>query len=181
MPKECIVIIDPQKDFTDVNGVYANRHAGIQQIVQAKTKINKLLQTVAPQNVAIVFANYTPHQFAAGLSICIPNTWGHAIDIEMHDQHPRFAKTEHSAFSSAAFVQHLHQQHFTQLVLCGFLAEYCVRATALDALANGYTVKVLQDCIGTADDKQDKQMEWFKELKKNNIHISHSDVFLNEQ
>jgi nicotinamidase/pyrazinamidase len=178
MPNHCILIIDPQKDFIHVDGIYAKRHAGITQMLQAKTKINELLQAVEPQNIVIVYANYAPNQFAAGLSICIPNTWGHAIDIDANEKHLQFSKITHSAFSSVAFVAHLQQNNITQLFLCGFLAEYCVLATALDAIANGYAVSILVDCVCTADDKQERKTEMLKELKQHNIVITDSDVFL---
>jgi hypothetical protein len=51
MPNHCILIIDPQKDFIHVDGIYAKRHAGITQMLQAKTKINELLQAVEPTSV----------------------------------------------------------------------------------------------------------------------------------
>ncbi len=181
MSNECILIIDPQKDFTHVDGAYAQRHASIYQIQNAKSKINQLLQTVDPQKVIIVFSNYAPNQFAPALSMCIPNTWGHELDINMHDAHSLFTKTEHSAFTSLALIAHLHKQGFNKIFLCGFLAEYCVQATALDALANGFSVSLLADCIGTADDKQEIKTEMLKELKEHNIEIVNSNVFLTNQ
>ena len=72
MDNECIVIIDPQKDFTSIHGNYAQRHMGICQILDAKANINKLFNQIDKNRFVIVISNYSINQFAGGLSICIP-------------------------------------------------------------------------------------------------------------
>jgi len=44
MPNELLVIIDPQNDFINTGGFYARKHAGIEQILHARQKINQLLK-----------------------------------------------------------------------------------------------------------------------------------------
>ena len=47
----------------------------------------------------------------------------------------------------------LKSHEVTDLDLCGIATDYCVRATALDALAEGFNVRVLADlCAGIAED-----------------------------
>ena len=47
----------------------------------------------------------------------------------------------------------LKSHEVTDLDLCGIATDYCVRATALDAIADGFNVRVLQDlCAGVAED-----------------------------
>ena len=122
----------------------------------------------------IITSDYQEDQFRQGLSICIPGTEGHAIDINADKSNIYFSKTQHSCFSSPAFIDHLKEQRVEELIICGFLAEYCVQATAIDALKNGYTVTLIRDCIGTGDDVQDKKEQMLLMLKEKGASIKES-------
>jgi nicotinamidase-related amidase len=166
MEKRALVIIDPQNDFTALHGDYARRHAGITQITQAKTNINYLISLQPPGDTIIVSSSYQPGQFKPGLNICIPNTTGHTIDTDfmIQDEMVFITKTNRSAFSSAVFTQHLTGYQINTLILTGFLAEYCVKQTALDALRFNYKVYLADDCIGTGDDVQNRKEQTKDEL-----------------
>jgi nicotinamidase-related amidase len=179
MTNECIVIIDPQKDFTSIHGSYAQRHVGIGQILDAKANINKLLTQLDKNRFVIVNSDYSINQFGDGLSICIPDTEGHKIDINVDDTFTFISKGEHSCFSSIKFVNYLHDNNISKLVLCGFLAEYCVMSTAIVALKNNYNVSLLDDCIGTGDDVQDRKEKSLHELKKLGAAIIKREDYLN--
>jgi nicotinamidase-related amidase len=109
---------------------------------------------------------YHTNQFGPGLSMCIPGTEGHQIDIAVGSGSRIFVKEAHSCFSSPAFVQCLVQEKVGKLILGGFLAEYCVRATALDGLQQGYEILLLEDAIGTGDDVQHRKENLFRELSE---------------
>jgi nicotinamidase/pyrazinamidase len=164
MHNELVVIIDPQKDFTSIDGDYAKRHAGITQILASKERINKLINTIDKNRCVVIFSDYREDQFEKGLAICIPGTNGHQIDIELDNSHLLIAKSNHSCFSSEAFVMHLKNNKISKLSICGFLAEYCVKQTAIDALKLGYSLSLIEDCIGTGDDVQFRKDEMLAEL-----------------
>jgi nicotinamidase/pyrazinamidase len=163
MRNECLIIIDPQKDFINQDGVYAKKHPGINQILQAKQNINQLLST-SIKNIIVVYSNYRPSQFAENVSMCLPNTFGHQLDIELNDNSLLFAKTEHSCFSSFEFVEYLKENKIDKIIITGFLAEYCVKNTAIDALKKGFSVSLLKGCIGTGDDVQERLTEIYEQL-----------------
>lgn len=172
MENEIIVIIDPQKDFISDSGAYAKRHSGISQIMEAKENINKLLKNQDKQKAIIVISDYSKNQFAPGLSICIPGTEGHRIDLDLNDNYKIFVKREHSCFSSDAFTDFLQRENISKLLLCGFLAEYCVKETAIDGLKKGFEITLMEGCIGTGDDVQHRKKEMFAELRKAGAVIS---------
>lgn len=161
---ELLVVIDPQRDFTGADGFYAKRHSGINQVMRVRDDINRLLRTFDTARFVIIYSDYVPGQFGAGLHMCIPGTPGHEIDLDMYDTYIRMAKTEHSCFSSTEFERYLHEKNITRLLLCGFLAEHCVRQTATDALDKGYAVTLLDEYIGTSDDTQERKRQAFSEL-----------------
>jgi nicotinamidase/pyrazinamidase len=147
-----LVIIDPQQDFLDPAGPYAKRHSGIVQMQTAQKNIQSLLNEHPA--ALVVHANYEPEQFGAGLFFCIEGSAGAAIALDLPQQCTRMVKRQHSCFSAKEFVDYLVHHQIEHLVLCGFLAEYCVRQTAIDGLAAGYRISLQQACIGTADDQQ---------------------------
>lgn len=175
MEKRLLIVIDPQNDFTSLQGNYAQRHTGIGEIEAAKYRINKLVQLIGPENTAVVSSDYRPGQFIPGLNICIPGTIGHALDADLavDDAMNFFTKTDHSCFSSPAFTQYLETNKINTLLLTGFLAEYCVKQTALDALAKSFKVIIIEDGIATGDDVLHRKNDTIEELiKKGGITIN---------
>ncbi|HOV13462.1 MAG TPA: isochorismatase family cysteine hydrolase [Spirochaetota bacterium] len=163
--KKCIIIIDPQKDFTQNNGFYALRHTNISLILEAKKNINDLLNKIKDDVlVLIVYSDYAENQFGENTSMCIPNTEGHEIDIIKKDKYLYFQKKDHSAFSEIDFKNFMKENSVKKIFIAGFLAEYCVKKTAIDALNNNIQIVLLKDCIGTGDDVKYRLYEVFDEI-----------------
>jgi nicotinamidase/pyrazinamidase len=84
-----------------------------------------------------------------------------------------FLKGEHEAAYSGfegkdaagmGLTDWLKAHEVTDVDVCGIATDYCVRATALDAVNDGFTVRVLQDlCAGVAEDSSRSALE---ELRK---------------
>jgi nicotinamidase-related amidase len=179
MSKQIFIIIDPQNDFTSPEGNYAKRHPGITQIEAAKKNINKLLDLWDKERFILIKSDYRPHQFGQGLSMCIPGTFGHDIDKDLHldEETMLIMKAEHSAFTSGQFREYIKSKEIDTLVLCGFLAEYCVKQTALDAIESGYNVVLLDDCIGIGDDVQHRKHQVMQELKEKGATVRNSGFY----
>lgn len=160
-----LVVIDPQKDFIHPNGTYAKKSYGLQQILQAKGNIVNLLERNRHMPIVVIQSDYSHNQFEEGLSIGIPGTFGHQLDIPLDNTIVVITKTEHSAFTSKLFVEHLKETGYKKLFIAGFLAEYCIKETATEALKNGFEVALIEDCIGTGDLKQHKKAEVLEQLK----------------
>jgi nicotinamidase/pyrazinamidase len=61
-----------------------------------------------------------------------------------------FEGVSHSGVGLAAW---LHDRHVTEVDIAGIATDYCVRATALDAVHEGFGVRVLDDLVaGVAED-----------------------------
>jgi nicotinamidase-related amidase len=163
--KSLLLIIDPQNDFTHINGRYAMNH-GITQILKVKANINLLLSSFKHPK-AIVIADYHHGQFEEGVSLAVPSTFGHQIDAEivLPNDIPVWTKSEHSCLTSKDFSDALTEMKINTILICGFLAEYCVKQTALDALKLGYDITMVKDCIGTGDDVQHRREHLFEEIK----------------
>ncbi|MCF3107202.1 cysteine hydrolase [Niabella sp. CC-SYL272] len=154
MLKDRIIIIDAQKDFTEPGFAYGQHHPLLKNIWTVVQKLNILLEQTQPGRVILVDSSYLPNQFGPGFSACVRGTEGHQSSLGNIEVFRRFEKTNHSCFSSKDFSAHLQATQIDRLMLCGFLTEYCVKATALDALSRGFRVTVCPDLLGSADDKQ---------------------------
>lgn len=166
--QSALIIIDAQRDFLDEDGPYARRHTGVASMRRTAMRIAMLLKQ-PPVPVIAVISHYRPDQFAEGLSLCIRHTSGVEPALELPKNLPTFVKAEHSAFTSAQLVQYLADQQIKRLFLAGFLIEYCVRATALAALAAGFDVVIVEDLVDTADDVQQRKERTIAELRKEGV------------
>jgi nicotinamidase-related amidase len=59
-----------------------------------------------------------------------------------------FTKTHYSAFKDGSLVQILRSNFVTEIYICGALTNISVFATAMDAARHGYTITVIDDCLG---------------------------------
>ena len=57
----------------------------------------------------------------------------------------------YSALNGAGLARLLRDAHVERLLLGGLATDYCVRATALDALETGFSVLVFQDACRAVD------------------------------
>jgi nicotinamidase-related amidase len=175
MKDQCIIIIDPQKDFTSEEGAYAIRHPQLREIKQATERIQQLLDRATGYDLIVVYSNYQQDQFGENLLLCIPGTAGHELGIEVSPETIILSKAAHSAFTDAVFAAFIQERKYKRLFLGGFLAEYCVKQTALDALQQGYPVSMIGDCIATGDDVRERIAAVLKEAEENGAVIISAD------
>ena len=66
-------------------------------------------------------------------------------------------KSNYSAFSTPTLLLSLRAKLVTELYVCGSLSHISVYATVVDAIRNGFTVNVLEDCVGYGNAKCHKE------------------------
>ncbi len=95
---------------------------------------------------------------------CVVGTDGAAFHPNLDPQpfHAIFLKGEHQAAYSgfegktvdgAQLGDWLRQHEISDIDVCGLTADYCVRATALDARREGFTTRVLTNLVAGVDAK----------------------------
>jgi nicotinamidase-related amidase/alkylated DNA repair dioxygenase AlkB/glutathione S-transferase len=57
-------------------------------------------------------------------------------------------KSYYSAFRDGSLVQTLRARFVTEIYLCGALTNISIFATAMDAARHGYTITIIEDCVG---------------------------------
>lgn len=102
---------------------------------------------------------------------CVVGTDGEAFHPNLDPQpfSAIFLKGEHAAAYSGfegrtaggtGLADWLREQDVTDVDICGIATDYCVRATTLDAVTNGFNVRLLQHlCAGVAPQTSQSALE----------------------
>jgi nicotinamidase/pyrazinamidase len=163
--RSALVVVDVQNDFADPAGSLAVRDAsGVVPVV------NAAVAAAADAGALVVYTQdwhppHTPH-FAADGGIwpahCVAGTWGAELDAQLDVRGPRIRKGSNGEDGYSGFTMRdpvsgettptelealLRNRGVTTVVVCGLATDYCVRATALDAVRLGFSTTVLQDAI----------------------------------
>ena len=170
-PGTALIIVDLQNDFADPAGGLSV--AGGDAIIPT---INGEI-SMALNNGAIVVATQdwhpatTPH-FAKDGGIwpvhCVEDTWGAALhpDLRLPEDAPRVRKGVDGEDGYSGFTTRdpqtgdtaptplerlLRDAGIERVVVVGLATDYCIKATALDAVALGFETAVLTDAIAAVD------------------------------
>lgn len=82
----------------------------------------------------------------------------------------------YSAFEATNldFATYLNKKGVKQLYVAGIATEYCVKATALDGIANGFETFVISDCVEGVRAKDGDVEAALKEMKQKGVQLVNS-------
>jgi nicotinamidase/pyrazinamidase len=164
-PGTALVVVDVQNDFADPAGSLAV--LGAEALIPA---INTEVQRAATAGSVIVYTQdwhpeSTP-QFAKDGGIwpvhCVAGTWGAEFHPQLQVVGRSIRKGQQGEDGYSGFRMRdpeggeeiptdlepfLREAGVSSVVLCGLATDYCVRATALDAVHLGFETTVLTDMI----------------------------------
>jgi nicotinamidase/pyrazinamidase len=170
-PGTALIVVDVQNDFADPAGGLSVR--GGDAVIPA---IDREIE-MARANGAIVIATQdwhppsTPH-FAKDGGIwpvhCVADTWGAELhpDLALPDIAPRVRKGANGEDGYSGFTMRdpvsgetiatelealLRDARVDTVVVTGLATDYCVKATAIDAVTLGFQTSVLTDAIAAVD------------------------------
>jgi nicotinamidase/pyrazinamidase len=167
-----LLVIDVQNDFTEGGAL------GVEDGAAAAEAITAYLEA-HPQRYGVVFASRDWHHgdddngghFATDAAPDFVATWPPhcvggtpgaeyhpALDTSLVDVHvkkgqgvPAYSIFEGTTDDGAAFRDELDRLGVTDVDVVGIATDYCVRASALDALAAGRRVTVFDDLVAAVD------------------------------
>lgn len=168
-PTTALVVVDVQNDFADPDGGLS-----VADGAAVVPVINDHIERALAAGAHVAYTadwhpETTPH-FAKDGGIwpvhCVEDTWGAEFHPELRVEGPVVKKGTngedgYSGFSmrdpetgettSTELAEILRGWGVTKLVVTGLATDYCVKATALDGIAEGFDVSVLQDAIRSVD------------------------------
>lgn len=166
-----LLVVDVQNDFADPRGSLAVR--GAEAIVP---RVNRAISRADSAGGLVVCTmdwhpSSTPHFVTEGgiwPVHCVADTWGAQLHpgLALPDGLARIRKGRGGEDGYSGFtVRHavtgedhptelealLRRRGATRVVICGLATDYCVRATALDAVRLGFGVTLLTDAVAAVD------------------------------
>jgi nicotinamidase/pyrazinamidase len=167
-PATALVVVDLQNDFADPAGSLSVR-GGEAVVLRADDEIQR---AVAAGAAAFYTQDWhpssTPH-FAKDGGIwpvhCVAGTWGAELHPGLVVAGPIVRKGSHGEDGYSGFTMRdadgvelptelealLRARGVTRIVICGLATDYCVFATALDALRLGFETSVISGAIAAVD------------------------------
>jgi nicotinamidase/pyrazinamidase len=170
-PRTALVVVDLQNDFADPGGSLSV--SGGDAIVP---RVNAELAAARQAGAFVVLTQdwhpeSTPHFAKDGGTWpvhCVGETWGAELhpDVEAPQDAPRVRKGSNGEDGYSGFTMRdptsneeipteldglLREHEVGRVVICGIATDYCVKATALDAVRLGYTTTVMTDAVAAVD------------------------------
>jgi len=169
--RTALVVVDLQNDFADPTGSLAV-HGGANLV----PIINGEIAMARSAAASVVFTqdwhpDHTPH-FAQDGGIwpvhCVADTWGAALhpDLQVPDDAPRVRKGANGEDGYSGFTMRhpisgetipteleaiLRASDVEDIVVVGLATDYCVKATALDAVRLGFETALLTDAVAAVE------------------------------
>ncbi|HET9614604.1 MAG TPA: isochorismatase family protein [Candidatus Limnocylindrales bacterium] len=170
-PRTALVVVDLQNDFADPAGSLAVAGA-----VAILPRINAAIAEARQAGAIVVYTQdwhpeVTPH-FAKDGGIwpvhCVADTWGALLhpELDVDPDAPTIRKGTNGEDGYSGFTMRdpvsgatmptpldalLRERGVTRVVVCGLATDYCVNATALDAIELGYEAYFLEDAVAAVD------------------------------
>lgn len=164
-----LVVVDVQNDFADPKGsLYVQGGEGVVPI------INQEVTRVRSAGAMIVYTadwhpESTPHfQKDGGIwpVHCVAGTWGAEFHPQLVVEGPVVRKGSNGEDGYSGFTMQdpvtmeavptdlaeiLWDRNIERIVVVGLATDYCVKATAMDGVANRFQVEVLTDAVRAVD------------------------------
>jgi nicotinamidase-related amidase len=185
-PDDALIVVDVQHDFLPGGAL------GVAEGARIFTPINAL----APR-FARVYATRDWHpadhssyaQHGGPWPVhCVAETHGAAFDPRLQLEHvdvivDKGTEREtdgYSGFAATTLAGDLREHGVRRVFVCGLATDYCVRATALDANAAGFTTVVVADASAAVNVAPDDEQRALDELRANGVSVVESTEILGD-
>lgn len=154
--RPALIIIDMVKDNFD-----EHRNLPITPLARRiVAPINALTRVFREREFPIVFATdafHIGHFFFSGRMKphSLAGTTGAEVidELDRRDEDYWMPKPSMSAFFKTGLERWLRERHVTLCAVCGIATNFCVLASAFDALANDFRAVLIEDCSAAAFEK----------------------------
>lgn len=188
--KTALIVVDVQNDFADPKGNL--RVPNGDSIIPT---INQEIERASSAGATVVYTQdwhpeSTPH-FEKDGGIwpvhCVMGTWGAQLHPELAVKGEVVRKGSHGEDGYSGFTerdpvsgeekptvleQTLRSKGIQKAVVVGLATDYCVKATALDAIERGFDVTVMSDAVRAVDREPNDGTDALKEIEDADGHVT---------
>lgn len=151
MKNKALVVIDLQNDITK----------NYKEIIE---RVNQAIDWADQNGLYVVYIQH--NNLSAGTRTFKPGTRGAELVPELKIVSDFiFTKTKSNALTSEDFAAFIQTHGITEFFVAGADATACIKSTCYNMTKNGYTVRVLTDCITSYDKKKLPEMLAYYESK----------------
>ncbi len=153
--KNALLIVDVQNDFCPGGSLAVSDGDKIVPIInQIEDKFDFVISSQDWHPAATVhFEKWPPHCIAGTFGADFhPNLITDKIDLKLlkgtgnkDDGYSAFEAT------NVSLIDYLHENQIQDLYVCGLATDYCVKATVLDAIENGFHTYVITDAVAAVN------------------------------
>src|SRR5215510_10092613 len=183
-PKQALIVVDVQNDFCP-GGTLAVAQ-GDEVVAPLNKLISQFLERDEPVYKTRDWHPATTKHFAKYGGTwpihCVQNTPGAEFHPQLKDD-PRIHVVSkglgdtdcYSGFDETDLAEQLHQEGVEEVLIGGLATDYCVKNTVLDALKNGFHVKVLSDAMRAVNLQPNDGAQAIEEMRAAGAEIVNSD------
>jgi nicotinamidase/pyrazinamidase len=183
-----LIVVDVQRDFCEGGALAASDTlsmlAPLQQAIEKARRAGATIVFTKDWHPAS-HSSFTPSGGPWPVH-CVENSAGAELmppiadapeDIIVHKGIP-IDGPGYSGFDDTGLASQLAQRGVSNVAVTGVATEYCVRATALDAVAAGFSTVVLEDVIRAVNAKDTKKT--LSELKHSGVGVQTSKQWIDK-
>jgi len=177
MPEEALIVVDMQRDFMPGGTLPV---PGAHKII---SKVKEYIRKFKERGALIVATrDWHPPNHISFREVggpwprhCVQGTKGAEFVVELPSDAVIISKaTEpnkeaYSGFEGTNLAEILKEKGIKKIYICGVATEYCVKATALDAVRKGFETYLLVDAIKGIDPEKEKEV--LEEMKKAGVRL----------
>lgn len=177
--KKALLIVDVQNDFCPGGALAVNDGDKIVPIInQIENKFDIVISSQDWHPATTVhFEKWPPHCIAGTFGADFhPNLITDKIDLKLlkgtgnkDDGYSAFEAT------NVSLIDYLHENQITDLFVCGLATDYCVKATVLDALENGFHTYVITDAVAAVNMEKGDDTKALNEMYRKGCTLIESD------
>ncbi|HEU0168727.1 MAG TPA: nicotinamidase [Chloroflexota bacterium] len=175
--RDALIVVDPQNDFCPGGALAV---PGGDAVFDAVNRLLPRFQYVLatqdwhPANHSSFAAQggpWPPH--------CVQGTRGAEFHPALHQERIRevvrkgvdVATDGYSGFAGTNLTERLRARGITRVVVCGLATDYCVRATALEALSAGFRAAVVTDAVAAVNVNPDDGATALAEMRAAGVEL----------
>jgi nicotinamidase/pyrazinamidase len=177
--KKALLIVDVQNDFCPGGALAVNDGDKIVPIInQIENKFDIVISSQDWHPATTVhFEKWPPHCIAGTFGADFhPNLNTDKIDLKLlkgtgnkDDGYSAFEAT------NVSLIDYLHENQVSELYVCGLATDYCVKATVLDAIKNGFHTYVITDAVAAVNIEKGDDKKALNEMYLNGCTLIESE------